>query len=471
MVLGGTLTRLHSDRRIYSYLFWILCAGLLLAWHTPNRLDSDEGVILSGAWHLLNGQAIYFDFFEFIAPGSFYLIFWLWKLFGAHFLVAKLAAVAAIMAAGLGVYRIGLMIVSHERLQVPPWTLFIGPLAYCLMTGYWPAINHNTFNIALVVWATYFVARSILHRSFRDAAVGGLVSGVAIVFLQHRGLTFAGGVIVILGFFYARDRDQSWLRTAAIFVLGLAVPITTLLLLWPPSLLFENLVRFPATNYPEVNWVDPSLFLLTGSSLVVAAWLLCSMSSRGVWFLLLLQGALFLTALQRPDLSHITITLFPILSLFPVVLTARRLSLFPTFFRFWSVGGPLVLLFPVLFYASTNSSWFVDRSENSSALRYIRENCRSSPHLYAGPFASGLYYETRKLNPTRYSALLTKLNTNEQFVEAARDLETHRPQCVVTNYAMVEKFSYDRNNALDQYIATRYELVHREGPVQVLVAR
>jgi hypothetical protein len=135
------------------------------------------------------------------------------------------------------------------------------------------------------------------------------------------------------------------------------------------------------------------------------------------------------------------------------------------------VVGPLVLLFPLFIFISAHPTWREDKSKQSEALRYIKEHCNSSPYIYAGPFSSGYYFETRKLNPTRYSALLTNLNTNDQFLEAKDGIETHRPQCIVTDYAMVEKFNYSRENPVDRYIAANYKVAYRAGPVQVLVAQ
>ena len=76
---------------------------LLIALHATHQLDSDEGVILNGAWNILNGRTLYTDFFEIVAPGSFYLIFAAWKLFGADFWIAKSIAIVAIAGAAAAV--------------------------------------------------------------------------------------------------------------------------------------------------------------------------------------------------------------------------------------------------------------------------------------------------------------------------------------------------------------------------------
>lgn len=458
--------------RAPRHLFWLSCAGLLLALHAPRQHNSDEGIVLNGAWNLLNGRAPYTDYFEFVAPGSFYLIFGVWKLLGAHFWAAKLAGILAITGAVVGIYRTARLIVPHGQPVAPGWILF-GPLIFCLMSGYWPAINHNTLNIALVVWSAYFVTKSILFRSLLNACVAGLIAGLAVVVLQHRGLVLVATVPLVLGFFYRRDKDAAWLKSCAGFVAGALIPVGTLFLFWPASVLIENLIRFPTSHYLGINQVDPSPFLISASFLVLGTWLLRNSSSRAVGFLFALQWALLLTALQRPDLSHVTIALSPFLSLFPLLATAAKISMLPIFSLFWIVAGPLALILPLVSYqVASNPVWrFWDGSMEHDPMDYIKANCSSSPFIYAGPFPSGIYFETRKLNATRHSVLLTGFNTAAHFAQAKEDLEVNRPQCVITNYEMASKFNYTRDNVVDRYIAANYQLAYQAGPVQVLVRK
>ena len=181
---------------------------------------------------------------------------------------------------------------------------------------------------------------------------------------------------------------------------------------------------------------------------------------------------MFLTALQRPSLPHITLTLFPLLALFPLLLnTALGPSRISRFFLVWIAAGLLILnaLVPLI-VATRQSTPFFDKSQNPAML-YVRENCTASPYIYAGPFVPGFYFETGKLNPTRYSVLLTNLHTSSQFFDAMRDLEARRPPCVITNYALVEKFNYSKKNVVDEYIGTHYELAYQTGRLQVWTAR
>lgn len=460
-------------QRVSSYWIWLSSVALLLTLHGTNQTNSDEGIVLSGAWHLLNGRSLYTDLFEFVAPGSYYLVFAAWKLFGAHLWLAKLMGIIAIAGAAAGIYCTSLLISAREQPTAPRWALLFGPLLYCLMSGYWPTINHNTFNLVFIVWAAFFLTRSILLRSRSDASLGGLITGIAVVFLQHRGLALAAAAIVAFACFSWRDKDTAWLRTAAGFLVAMLLPLGLTLLLWPASLLVDSLIVFPATRYLEVNRTDHLVFLIATSSVVLAIWLLRNCQVRGVWFLIALQGVLLLAALQRPDPSHVTVGLFPVLSLFPLlVATSRNASWIPNFFLWWISVSLFALLAPLAVHlALTYPLRFAGKGDRSPVIAFIRKNCASSPYIYAGPFESWVYFAARKLNPTRYSVLLTDLHTEAQFAEARKDIETHRPECVLTNYAMVEKFNYNRNNAVDRYIAAHYKLAYQNGLTQVLIAR
>ena len=93
--------------KIQKYLkpvIWAIILGIIFLFHFNHYLSADEGVTLNGAWNLYNGQIMYKDFFAFIPPASFYLIFIFWKIFGPSFLVAKLFAIFSIFFGAIGVY-------------------------------------------------------------------------------------------------------------------------------------------------------------------------------------------------------------------------------------------------------------------------------------------------------------------------------------------------------------------------------
>ena len=97
------------------------------------------------------------------------------------------------------------------------------------------------------------------------------------------------------------------------------------------------------------------------------------------------------------------------------------------------------------------------------AIRFIKDNCRESDYIYAGPFLPGMYFETRKLNPVPYHILLSVFQTEEQFIEARRILAEHSPACAVLNYRLTEKWDHNLDNPVDRYIRDNCEPVFRDG--------
>ena len=87
-----------------DYLLWAATLGLLILLHSIHPLDNDEGVTLEGALNIFNQREIYIDFFEFVAPGVFYIIAFFWKIFGVSYLIAKILAMIALLISALGIY-------------------------------------------------------------------------------------------------------------------------------------------------------------------------------------------------------------------------------------------------------------------------------------------------------------------------------------------------------------------------------
>lgn len=451
--------------RVQSFAFWGAAAAILLFFHATHRLDSDEGVVLNGAWNLLHGQRLYTDFFEFVAPGSFYLVHAAWSLLGPAFWVAKLLGLLSIAAAAAGVYRTGKLLVAAHAGTARIAELWAGPLLLCIYSGYWPAINHNTFSLPWLVWSTYFATRGVIRRSATDATVAGALCGVAVLFLQHRGALLGVAAVSMFLALSLIDRRPAWLRSLAAFVVAAAVPVAGVLLIWPAQLLKDNLLVFPATRYLAVNQYSPLLFVFTAATLAHLALLLRHLAGRALCFLLLLQAILFASTLQRPDFSHVTAVLFPALAVLPLLLGRLTTALAASKAMVCSCLLGLAILLPLDSTPRPRQDLFTPSMH--PAMRFVREHCNASPYLYAGPFAPGYYYETGKRNPARYSILLTGLHTQDQFLEALRDIQARRPDCVVLNPAIASKFGYDPDNPLDAYVRSHYGPVHVTGNIQV----
>lgn len=456
---------------VLTWTVAVVCAATLILLHASNGLNSDEGVVLNGAWNILNGRRPYTDFFEYIPPGAFYFFAVPWQIIGPGFWTAKVVAIAVI-GAGAGITYACARLTSQERMDKHSKWLLVTPFAFCLVSASWPAINHNTLNVVLLLGSTYFCLRSLCHRSSIEALWAGGLTGLATVVLLHRSAALGAAFsAMLLWLAIARGRTDAW-QSLATFTAGAVAPPLALLLAWDGQLLFDSLILFPMTRYATVNKVNPIFMGFLAAALLAACWLLRPHLDERTGFLLLLQGALAATAMQRPDLAHITWCVFPLIVLAPLITrrftsAVRSHSLRERLRAYCWLVPVLVFLLPNVVLLVSRGGLFEDRPASFQALRYVREHCAAEPFVYAGPFSPGLYFETRKLNPTRYSILLTDFNTGQQFDEARTALEAANPGCILTAYSMAEKFGHRKDNPVDAYISSHYQRVLQEGSLVV----
>ena len=239
-----------------------------------------------------------------------------------------------------------------------------------------------------------------------------------------------------------------------------------LLVLFSPVVLFDDLYRFPAGQYWSVNRVDPAPLLVAIAAITLIHVYLRKERSDLVVALVIQQCALLLSVIARPDLSHVAAVIFPMLCLLPPV-AARYVRNRPDTILGKS-SAPLWLTVAVLFSSAVARFFVFSAVGEPKLISYVRDNCTASPYLYAGPFMPGVYFETRKLNATRYSVLVTGLNTDAQFRDAADDLSKVKVPCAVVNYGMVSKFRYSQDNPVDVFLDQNYRVVLEDGGSRVL---
>lgn len=448
---------------LVQYAYWTGLVVLLICLKSSHPLDSDEGVILEGAWGLLNGRELYTDSFQFVTPGSFYLVSWIWHAFWPDYHLAKMLGATSILFTAVAIFRTSRLVVDKDNAFS-----YIAPALYCLASVAWPTINHNTFNVLFLAWATYFCVKAVSTDSLPNIAAAGLFTGLSTLFLQHKGMALFLAVLLFLLFSYARDKKLFWIKEASLYALFFLAPLTTLLR-WPTSILFESLISFPLLHYSEVNRVSFAPFIAATSYVALLFIMLRDSLTRGVGLLFTVQVALLATSLQRTDLSHTLIVLFPALSLAAVAYAKTEKLQLSKLTRGIYGGAAIYAIVFVSTMAMVRlilSPSLYDQTKAAALplMEYIRNNCES---FYAGPFLPGLYYEARRSNPTSFSVLLTKLNTDRQFARARAELQASPPRCAVTSYAMVEKFGYERQNPVDEFIRLNYEFAYAWRDVHV----
>lgn len=146
----------------------------------------DECAYVYDAQRVLEGQAPYRDFFNFVPPGTFWAqAFWYW-LFGgrASLTLGRLLAGLTAVGSSLILYRL----LTRAGWRRPPACLWAGAYTVALY-GFWAVPSHHWF-------ANFFILASLLALEFPNGVprspsrwlFAGLCTGVAGLFLQTTGL-------------------------------------------------------------------------------------------------------------------------------------------------------------------------------------------------------------------------------------------------------------------------------------------
>lgn len=436
-----------------NWLWFILACGFILL-HSQHQLDSDEGLVLNAAWNIFNGRILYIDTFEFITPLAPFLIFWWWKITEVSFLSAASLAWLISFSSAIGLYLIS------RKLQIRRWRFF-APAFFIASSAFWPIINHNAFNMAAIIWSLYFLCSDLTKKS--TLIYSGLLAGVAILFLQHKGIValFISFVWLCYLVFKKTIKPQALLYYTA----AALIPVLSLCIWWSPTVLFNNLIVFPLYNYPETNIVPLTLLIISAliCLIILGAGFFKkeAINTKQRILVLALGLGLLVGSLARADAAHVFQVLGPLL-----VLVAYSLEQHLTRSYDRVLVGTWWIL--CLFALIPRPLFNVSITQNFIAA--IRQYCPSGS-LYAGPFMPGLYFEMRTKSTTPYSILINKQQSPEQFAIAEQLLQNNPPSCVVLNYETVKKFNYTKNNPVDAFFQERYYEKQRIGNVHILVKK
>jgi 4-amino-4-deoxy-L-arabinose transferase-like glycosyltransferase len=436
-----------SKNKQEHILWWSAIFIIIFFTHADHLLNADEGVVLEGAWNLYNNKHLYLDFFEFIPPGSFYLILGIWKIVGVSYWAAKLASILITFGTAVGIYL-------SARVIKPSNSNFVVPLIFALASPVLVLINHNIYNLFFIVYAIYFMFLALDRQNLKYYGLSGLLSGLAIMFLQQKGLALSGAIILFLLINNYQDY-KSWL------VYGLGVILPSLpLLLWPLKTIYYNLLIFPLFTYTAVNRINPIWLIITFFIFAITVHLLRESKDKKIWLLLTIQCFLLLATIPLPDYYHLVVATAPLLILLEVLIEKIRLkkSLYIRRVNYCFLFLALILyLSESCLYLITTYTPSLIRG-HYKALDII--NRCPGKYIYIGPFAPNVYFEARKLNATPYPFLITNQNTPAQFDEAIKYLKSRQPSCAVLYYPdSLQRFSYNKNNSVENYIREKYNLI------------
>lgn len=447
------MKKILNNYTLKIYLYYLLLLILSIFFYYQHSFDADEGVILNGAWNLFNNLNLYTDFFEIIPPGSFYLIYYGFKLFGPYYFVANIISLLLVWGSAIGIYK-SLDLIKRNKAN------FIFPIFFILSLVSMPIINHNLYNVFFLIWSVFFFLQGLKNNSNLFFFLSGLIGGLATIFLQQKGLILIGFSFLFLLIYNIKKKK---IKNSIFYCLGSCLPIISLFFKWSPKLLYQNLISFPMLTYWEVN--KTSFLLLIAFFLIfIYFFIYLKNKSTIINYLLGIQFFLLLSTIPLPDFYHIVLIIFPLLILIPSLFTNSTIKETKIFIIIFII----IISFYSILYLSTSFSPFYSYSKNKSDnwIEYINQNCPGQ-YIYSGPFFPNLYFETRKLNVTNFDVLIEKQNTPDQFAQALDDFKKKEPSCAVLVYYknISKKFKHQGNNQLETYIKENYTQIYSKNNI------
>jgi hypothetical protein len=268
------------DLLIMSALFGIALGIFALNWRfsfTNGAYGTIGGESTLGALRVLHGELPYRDFWTLYAPGHFYLLALIFRLFGTTLMVEVVAASVFCALAGSACYWLIYRVTQRRVLGVAAATVFVAALInsdyyYYRFETYPPTILSLFLSLILVV-AYYQTPR------LRYLVLAGLMTGLIAIFKHDVGaytaIAVSAGLIVYHSLNQAKPlaawRSLFWqLLVYGACVLAMVLPVVIFFAIVAGHDAWQDIVVFPLTdwrfsrpeNYPSLLPFDlytPSL--------------------------------------------------------------------------------------------------------------------------------------------------------------------------------------------------------------------
>ena len=225
----------------------------------PTLNFADESFTLYGAKRVLQGQAPYRDFFDFITPLGFYYFALAYRVGGISITSAKVAMALAGATSAVCTFALARLVASPAEALLAA-VLFV-------VAGYpvWPMASPHWLSTTLGL-AT---ATALLAPCWRDSqrlrpAVAGIIAGLAVGTQQQRGVPLALWLAIAILLVARREgwqrvlREVGWAAAGGAATVGLVLGVS----IWRSSLadVLYATVGFVFTRYSgyhvgTVSWV------------------------------------------------------------------------------------------------------------------------------------------------------------------------------------------------------------------------
>jgi hypothetical protein len=308
----------------------------------------DEGIILTGAMRVNAGEMIHRDFYANYGPAEFYIISWLFDLFGQRVMVERLFDL--LIRAGI----LCLVYTALSRFCRPSIVIFIYGICglWLYSTG-----NHGypIYPALLLAGISSLLMVDILKgaRSIYYPLCAGTLIGLSALFRYDLGFfAFVAHLLSILLFVLSHKHRPENYKTLLReklpgYVLTTALPVL-LVLIWywqndALSAFIHDIISFPSQNYASTRGLPFPQFLIPAAGAVYAPPLILALVLYGLFsknmasanptvqhqpedyrlFLLVfapLTAVFYIKGLVRVSVEHMQLALIPALMLCAVLM-------------------------------------------------------------------------------------------------------------------------------------------------------
>jgi hypothetical protein len=444
----------------------------------PTLGPADESYLLYGAKRVLEGQALYRDFFDFVTPGSYYLYALAYAVGGVSITSARVTTALLQALSATCAYFLALRVASMAE------AILAGVLVVVICVPVWNMASHHWIATALglATAAVLLAARGRGSTRARPAAAGAL-TGMVVCTSTSRGVWLIPWLaITVPALALVRGDVDRWRRcrrelawtaaggaTVCVAVLGYAV--------WRSS--FGEVVYATATWAPTryggydlawmgglwlgrldytYGWLFEAIPALLGVEAVTLLWALW----RDGLGTQLVRAALLLLTLSAiggimyyPDPVHVAFVLpFVLVALAGMVYRARTAFAFaatPAATRVARLAWLVVLAImlakgwrnarlaweehPILY--NTAFGTLAGTELEVETIRDLRQRLAvddgAPPRLFAYPGDAWIYLALPADNPTRFALLFPGYNTAEQMHETMDRLAGDPQAAVLVN--------------------------------------
>lgn len=273
----------------------------------------DEGMIVSGAERVLQGQIPYRDFYACYPPGQFYTIAGVFSAFGSSLLVERIWDTLWRLAIIVFIVLLARAALEGRRPHLLP--LICAGLVTGASSYYLYPTTAAMLPCLAALWCT---VQSLKTRSLRWIFLGGFLSGVGVLYRHDLAACVLGAVTLTLCYLGMGRGKQKWLQLVVVFWAGVLLVVTIPGLyfwLWVPhDALLQSFVEFPRITFSSRYHPVPSpasLLAWTDFYMPIAIILATAVTfrqrvTRMPALLLLFVTSILALALaaQRVDIAH-----------------------------------------------------------------------------------------------------------------------------------------------------------------------